>query len=159
MLRSSLFVLFTRIISGDRVVLARQGTAENLNKMGLYDMAFVYLKDFWKDEVSLVPDAGDWEGDVEPFFSNRVRSFASCFVNEMRFGACTNYRGKGYSYAYIDDGVPVKIQYIFQATHLRRDPTKDDLTTTFAFVQRFLPDATVFPWHTRYANIYDIFTC
>ncbi len=79
----------------------------------LYRLIFKFLQTLWDTKFDLRPDV---ELDVfapRVSFSGKVTSYSHFFWQERRYGTSRN--GKSEQYAFIDDRVPVRIQYIFEA--------------------------------------------
>ena len=142
----------------DTVQLPPRGKSINLNMIqindtSVYGLVFNHLRTLWHSQVKLVSKTADWRAG-KPFVATAVQSFSHAIVNGTQFGACTSYRGKGTSFAYIDGRVAVRIQYILSVKHDRRDPTLAVLSTAFAIVERFTSAGIPpMPWENRYVII------
>lgn len=154
-LRSHILTHFFLNLPGcDTIELPQKGMQVDLNSISIngaavYQLAFQFLRDLWRDEVKLVSSSSNWRTG-EPFVATAVELFSHVIVNGTRFGACTSHRGKGTSFAYIDHREAVRIQYIIFANHERRDTTLAPLSTTFAIVERFTnDDIPKMPWMNR----------
>ncbi|ETW82454.1 hypothetical protein HETIRDRAFT_426132 [Heterobasidion irregulare TC 32-1] len=113
----------------DEVELPPRGKRINLNMIqingtSLYGLIFNYLQILWNSQ-----QAG------KPFVATAVQSFSHAHVNGIQFGACTSYRGKGISFAYMDGRIAVQIQHILSVKHECRDPRLAALLTAFAIVK------------------------
>lgn len=83
-------------------------------------------------------------------FNGVVLSFSHILVNGRRFGAMTRPRGRSAQYGYIEDRMPVQIQYILRAIQPRSGFA--DCVADFAVVRRFQTDQNMleFPWALRF---------
>ncbi|KAL1698081.1 hypothetical protein EV121DRAFT_218728 [Schizophyllum commune] len=114
-----------------------------------YYLVFRHLRSSWLADVDLILDSDMLYDPRQITFFGKVRSFAYLWVNNRRHGAATSSRGTTSRFTYIDNRIPVEVQYLFeaeQAVPSRREPIRN----TFAIIKRFLSDQDIvalsFPW-------------
>ncbi|EIW86692.1 hypothetical protein CONPUDRAFT_148758 [Coniophora puteana RWD-64-598 SS2] len=118
----------------------------NLRRMdlSLYDLVYDYLQQHWYNDINLLVST-DTSRNGHVFDGAAVSYPYICFQS-LRYGAADHFRGESARYAYIDQRVPVEIQYLFHVKLERR--YRSTLTATLAVVRRFVAaDARIqFPW-------------
>ncbi|TDL13640.1 hypothetical protein BD410DRAFT_872916 [Rickenella mellea] len=112
----------------------------------LYGMVYDRLRVLWADEIDLISDLSS--GDGVPFMG-KVTSYSHAFIRQSRYGASTSTRGQSGKFGYIDNRVPVQIDYIFHATH--GNIGEGHFKASFAVVRQFMSDDLLpdVPWALR----------
>ncbi|VDC05126.1 unnamed protein product [Peniophora sp. CBMAI 1063] len=135
--------------------LSPQSKAIRLQKLGLYNLAFEYVRELWKDTVHLVPlsSVPNWRDGEEAFGDLHVRSYHYVCVNGRQFGAYNSFHGRGRSNVFIDGRQATRVQRILRIEHVRAQGAaqSETLSTTVAVVSRFRSDPRLpmMPWDTR----------
>ncbi|OSD04070.1 hypothetical protein PYCCODRAFT_1444205 [Trametes coccinea BRFM310] len=126
----------------------------NLRVEGLYTLVFCYLRDIWKDKVTLIADTS-FSKDGSPFIALSVPTYSHLTVSGQRYGTATSHHGKAHSYTYINGRQPVKIVHIFKVEHSFEDERVPALIANLAVVQPFLSSTAgeYLPWAARAADL------
>ena len=116
---------------------------------GLYKLIIKHLQSIWSTEFNLYSDTTLLLPPHGVRFSGTVDSFPYVLVRKKKYGCANMHRGKSARYAYVDNRIPVEIQYIFRVTqqHLAESPL-ESLIAEFAVVKKFQrgDDLPNFPW-------------
>ncbi|KAJ7930633.1 hypothetical protein B0H13DRAFT_1595040, partial [Mycena leptocephala] len=120
---------------------------------GYYGLIHRYLSTLWRDKMILYSDVSGSVPMGGAIFNGVVLSFSHILVNGRRFGAMTRPRGRSAQYGYIEDRMPVQIQYILRAIQPRSGFA--DCVADFAVVRRFQTDQNMieFPWALRATDL------
>ncbi|KAL1740203.1 hypothetical protein HDZ31DRAFT_85553 [Schizophyllum fasciatum] len=130
----------------------RQGSIQTLRALdpSYYKIAHSHLRAIWTDVIDLIRDSDIPSQHRQVSFFGRVKSFSHIWIDGRRHGAESAARGQSARYGYIDDRVPVVVQYIFEAEERAPDVANGILRHTFALVRRFKTDNEVtalsLPW-------------
>ncbi|KAJ7919588.1 hypothetical protein B0H13DRAFT_1606061 [Mycena leptocephala] len=143
--------LLKSYLKGDHIVFSKFPKPITLRDLpGYYGLIHRYLSTLWCDKMILYSDVSGSVPMGGAIFNGVVLSFSHILVNGCQFGAMTRPRGRSAQYGYIEDRIPVQIQYILRAIQPRSSFA--DCVADFAVVRRFQMDQNMleFPWMLRF---------
>ncbi|KAI0740484.1 hypothetical protein C8Q76DRAFT_607829, partial [Earliella scabrosa] len=138
--------------SGDLIKYPKQSHAKNLWKEGIYMIVFRYLRNAWKNDVTLELDTSDDERG-SPFIALSTPFYSHILVAGQRYGASTMHRGLGTRYAYINGRQAVDILHIIKVDYITNEGK--NLHADLAIIRPFVPSpaASAMPWADRAVDL------
>ncbi|TFK59319.1 hypothetical protein BDN72DRAFT_780904, partial [Pluteus cervinus] len=136
-----------------QVLLTQLAAEQHQRTSRFYHLVFTFLRALWDTKFDLRPDVELNVFAPRVAFSGKVTSYSHFFWQERRYGTA---RGdKPAQYAFIDDRVPVRIHYIFEAIQPFWNDQIPPAKARIAIIQRFVPFAGVlqFPWDLRAVDL------
>ncbi|KAL1724248.1 hypothetical protein EV715DRAFT_268831 [Schizophyllum commune] len=137
--------------SSDYVRFPKQNRQINLRDLATahYRLVYHHLRTSWAAELDLIRDSDMPTNSKQVTFFGQVKSYPYLWLDNRRYGTTTSTRGLSARFGYINNRVPVEIEYLLEAeqTDLRSRKT---LRETCAIVRRFVSDEDItalgLPW-------------